>query len=172
MSDKSEIEAIRARDMTHIVERLRARLIFVPKPGTEWRDTLANEWIDFTIGGEHKAGDDAGLQYQTSMHFAGLQSKPKVRPHIYAVEPLCAEAADRIDALEARVARLEGALRAMVATGKYWQGPKNKKILDQAFAALDNRPCTCHPDDNPPRPCPQKYALSECILAALAEVKP
>ena len=24
------------------------------------------------------------------------------------------------------------------------------------------RPCTCHPDDNPPRPCPQKFALSEC----------
>ena len=24
------------------------------------------------------------------------------------------------------------------------------------------RPCTCHPDDNPPRPCPQKYALAEC----------
>jgi len=24
------------------------------------------------------------------------------------------------------------------------------------------RPCTCHPDDNPPIPCAQKYALSEC----------
>lgn len=28
--------------------------------------------------------------------------------------------------------------------------------------------CTCHPDDNPPRPCPQKYALSECEAAAAA----
>lgn len=28
------------------------------------------------------------------------------------------------------------------------------------------RPCTCHPDDNPPRPCPRKYALSECRAAA------
>lgn len=28
------------------------------------------------------------------------------------------------------------------------------------------RPCTCHPDDNPPRPCPRKYALSECRKAA------
>ena len=26
--------------------------------------------------------------------------------------------------------------------------------------------CTCHPDDNPPRPCPQKYALSDCRSAA------
>src|SRR5580698_5196997 len=24
------------------------------------------------------------------------------------------------------------------------------------------RPCTCHPDDNPPVPCAQKYALTEC----------
>jgi len=24
------------------------------------------------------------------------------------------------------------------------------------------RPCTCHPDDNPPKPCAEKYALSEC----------
>jgi len=29
------------------------------------------------------------------------------------------------------------------------------------------RPCTCHPYDNPPVPCPRKYALSECIKAAL-----
>lgn len=28
------------------------------------------------------------------------------------------------------------------------------------------KPCTCHPDDNPPRPCPRKYALSECRKAA------
>ncbi len=28
------------------------------------------------------------------------------------------------------------------------------------------RPCTCHPDDNPPRPCPRKYALAQCRAAA------
>jgi hypothetical protein len=28
------------------------------------------------------------------------------------------------------------------------------------------RPCTCHPDDNPPVPCAQKYALSECRAAS------
>lgn len=28
------------------------------------------------------------------------------------------------------------------------------------------RPCTCHPLDNPPVPCPQKFALTECRLAA------
>jgi hypothetical protein len=30
----------------------------------------------------------------------------------------------------------------------------------------DARSCTCHPDDNPPRPCPRKYALTECRVAA------
>lgn len=29
--------------------------------------------------------------------------------------------------------------------------------------------CTCHPDDNPPRPCPKKFALSECRLAEAVE---
>ena len=30
------------------------------------------------------------------------------------------------------------------------------------------RACTCHPDDNPPTPCPRKYALGECREAAKA----
>jgi hypothetical protein len=36
-----------------------------------------------------------------------------------------------------------------------------------AQVVADSRPCTCHPDDNPPRPCPRKYALSECRAAAI-----
>lgn len=28
------------------------------------------------------------------------------------------------------------------------------------------RQCTCHPDDNPPKPCAEKYALSECLAAS------
>lgn len=27
------------------------------------------------------------------------------------------------------------------------------------------RPCTCHPDDNPPVPCARRYALAECLQA-------
>jgi hypothetical protein len=30
---------------------------------------------------------------------------------------------------------------------------------------VDGRPCTCHPDDNPPKPCARKYALCECRTA-------
>lgn len=29
------------------------------------------------------------------------------------------------------------------------------------------RGCTCHPDDNPPVPCAERYALSECRSASL-----
>lgn len=28
------------------------------------------------------------------------------------------------------------------------------------------RPCTCHPDDNPPVPCAKQYALTECRIKA------
>lgn len=27
----------------------------------------------------------------------------------------------------------------------------------------DMRSCTCHPSDNPPRPCPRKYAYTDCV---------
>ena len=34
--------------------------------------------------------------------------------------------------------------------------------VPQAEPKREPRPCTCHPDDNPPVPCAQKYALNEC----------
>jgi hypothetical protein len=36
----------------------------------------------------------------------------------------------------------------------------------QSAFDVSEKPCTCHPDDNPPRPCPRKYALTECRRAA------
>ena len=33
---------------------------------------------------------------------------------------------------------------------------------------VGRRPCTCHPDDNPPNPCAEQYALDECRKAAEA----
>lgn len=41
-------------------------------------------------------------------------------------------------------------------------------VLTVVRACLDARACTCHPGDNPPRPCPRKFALSECRKAALS----
>lgn len=34
-----------------------------------------------------------------------------------------------------------------------------------------SRPCTCHPDDNPPMPCAQRYALTECREQRLLDVE-
>lgn len=33
---------------------------------------------------------------------------------------------------------------------------------------VEDRPCTCHPDDNPPQPCAKRYALAECRAAHAA----
>lgn len=41
---------------------------------------------------------------------------------------------------------------------------------EQIFQArTDNRACTCHPDDNPPVPCPRKYALTHCRAVDLGK---
>lgn len=40
--------------------------------------------------------------------------------------------------------------------------------LRAALAAGEARPCTCHPDDNPPQPCARRYALAECRAASEA----
>jgi hypothetical protein len=36
----------------------------------------------------------------------------------------------------------------------------------------DARKCTCHPDDNPPHPCPRKFALTECKKAVAQPQEP
>lgn len=38
-----------------------------------------------------------------------------------------------------------------------------------ALLATPPRPCTCHPDDNPPTPCAEKYALGDCRPTPPAE---
>lgn len=38
----------------------------------------------------------------------------------------------------------------------------------RAEAKKDTRTCSCHPDDNPPVPCPRKFALTDCRQAAAA----
>lgn len=42
-------------------------------------------------------------------------------------------------------------------------------MSDIAQANNDPRRCTCHPDDDPPRPCAEKYALTECRVSALED---
>lgn len=63
----------------------------------------------------------------------------------------------------------------------YWSNDHGKSRMEHNFAlhifgrgfhvkwrpdGKDRRPCTCNPDDDPPRPCPRQYALRECREAA------
>jgi hypothetical protein len=41
-----------------------------------------------------------------------------------------------------------------------------------AQSAPATRSCTCHPADNPPRPCPRKYAINDCRAAAALSSPP
>jgi len=37
---------------------------------------------------------------------------------------------------------------------------------DAEMGLVPAKGCTCHPDDNPPVPCPRKYALTDCRMDA------
>lgn len=41
------------------------------------------------------------------------------------------------------------------------------RIHAAAEAQPDTRSCTCHPDDDRPRPCPRKYAIHHCWRSAV-----
>ncbi|QMV32325.1 hypothetical protein T2_00008 [Ralstonia phage Elie] len=49
-----------------------------------------------------------------------------------------------------------------------------RKLLASAatVAETGERPCTCHPDDNPPKPCAKQYAYDECVKAAQQQAEP
>lgn len=50
----------------------------------------------------------------------------------------------------------------VLLTGRY----KAECLTPVRRAGEASGPCTCHPDDNPPVPCPQRFALSECKAVA------
>jgi hypothetical protein len=57
-------------------------------------------------------------------------------------------------------------LRVDIPEGRTFREAIDVYMADAAPDSAAPRPCTCHPDDNPPRPCPQKFALTECRAAA------
>ena len=67
-------------------------------------------------------------------------------------------------ALRARLAECER-LRDIISPGD--AAAYEMAIASQPSSAdVERRPCTCHPDDNPPVPCPRMYALQDCRRAA------
>lgn len=64
----------------------------------------------------------------------------------------------------------------------YWTHEMNaayrmKVQAERALAAIAptlsaERPCTCHPDDKLPKPCPQKYSYSECVASQPQAAEP
>lgn len=40
-----------------------------------------------------------------------------------------------------------------------------ERVVDVSYTTKATRPCTCHPDDNPPKPCAKRFALHECLAA-------
>lgn len=80
------------------------------------------------------------------------------KPIAWLIDPGAGSAKDRLQSIEpsefqlAEINRRGGSVTPLVAAGA-----SNERA--------DAKPCTCHPDDNPPVPCAQKYALGECRRA-------
>ena len=75
---------------------------------------------------------------------------------IEQVDSLAAE----LRADKARLAEAETLLRGAPVIDPPWRSARDYFL--RTTTSADARPCTCHPDDNPPVPCPRKYALTEC----------
>lgn len=77
--------------------RLRARVVPVPRPGTSPRLVPYGTVVHGTIGGPPpKPGDDAG-ELQVMHPWGGAALGYYAQPHVWATEPLCAEAAEVLD---------------------------------------------------------------------------
>lgn len=76
------------------------------------------------------------------------------------------------------MSELREAAQAVINRWYRLPGDNDRAILSDLFARLraalaqpESRPCTCHPDDNPPQPCAQRYALTECKALAQPEAE-
>lgn len=87
----------------------------------------------------------ADIQAQWWKWFDDLSSRAALLRQSASGEPSEEQVDRAIHAFDQKVSPRQGMRAALQASGIHGQ-----------------RSCTCHPDDNPPVPCPQKYALTEC----------
>lgn len=92
--------------MSELADRLLTRLVTVPKPGTKPFTPSSNWCHVMTAGGNNpppKAGDSAGYS-SINLNLTGAAnhgpSQFGMQEMVYAHEPLCKEAADRLRELE------------------------------------------------------------------------
>lgn len=90
--------------MKSLPERLRERLITVWKPGSKPFKPVYPIIYTTSVGGNHKAGDPAGymgFNPTVGACAAGYDSSAcLMQEMIYAVDPLCEEAAKEIEKLQ------------------------------------------------------------------------
>jgi hypothetical protein len=66
-----------------------------------------------------------------------------------------------------RVSTLRDVLMSLVAVARRFLPDYGAHTeIQRADGVLSLRPCTCHPDDNPPTPCEHRYAFRDCADAA------
>ena len=74
---------------------------------------------------------------------------------------------ERLHRWELLIAAIKDYARAQVRADR--ASTSRAAVPARSEAAQQGRPCTCHPDDSPPNPCAERYALAECRAAAQAE---
>lgn len=134
---------------------------------------------------QQKASDEAKVREAAEARIAELEQglDKSVHAELLAHDARATAEAEAVtlrverQAIEARLRRPDPDFRHAVTMAKHSRaydggysivgGPAAEAAMYAIADVLvpDERPCTCHPDDNPPRPCPQRFAFSECLEA-------
>lgn len=62
-------------------------------------------------------------------------------------------------------------LRHCVSNPSAYMRPIHIALMKLAIRNKEYKPCTCHSDDNPPKPCTKQYALKDCLNETKHSVK-
>ncbi len=144
---------------------------------------LASKEDQGSSSAKSAARGPSDLMGSTAQHSAGKEEVERLQSVVTAwqsvFEGLEAHLQDRIamkdpanpeaylSILRSSVARVHRESEQIVAA-RWADARRARERVAALEAKLDEavgRPCTCHPDDNPPTPCARKYALSDCLAA-------
>jgi len=151
-------KASEAQVHSAVVEHLRLRA----KPGVLFLHPANGEHRDKITGAKLKrmgvlVGASDLLLWHDGNSFALELKAPGGRPSEAQLEFMA-----RFNDAGGYSASAEGLDRALEVLER-WQLLRGRA---QLRGRGGSRKCTCHPDDNPPRPCPRRFAFSECVKAA------